>query len=591
MGGLGEGFIPEMGGGGFEGGGFVAPPMVGGGDVGGGFNWDAVPNVPTPEMQFAPPPQAGPGSEPTAPPPPQPTPPPASSQLDRAREAIARIESRGSGDYNAMGPRTRTGDQAHGRYQVMGNNVGPWTQQHFGQRLTPEQFRANPAAQDAVFNGQFGSYLNRYGNPQDAASAWFTGQPLAIGGNRTDATPGGYRGISGNTYVDRFMAGMNRPAQFAGPGAPGSPAPLTHPPMAAGNHTLQGITGFGPPTAPFSPPPGAPQPPPLTPPPNFQTSVGRGVGMGGEAPPNSLPPVPSIAPPAASADKGSMQTVPPRGGDLPPLPPHLQGINMRPNGAPIPYADGTFPGDHSRPAFSPPPLDTGPHDFTSAPPAPNSQYPSWQQGNTTFAPAPEGRNPPWQGGPNQPMIPPQGTFAPGGPGAPAARFTQPPLPPNNIVPAQDATSLANIDGRSIARPPSGPASYADLNAVMGRNLGGRPADTSTILDQMNLPPQTTTPSTAPPTGNNGTQYAMDDPSRQFPGKTWQQRLADASRGAVGVGNAFNRARPPSVAIASSDAPDLSKLLQGQRPPNKPSTNFFGEPRRVAGRRRPDSVFT
>ena len=111
--------------------------------------------------------------------------------------AIKSIESSG-GNYGLVGPRTRNGDRAYGAFQVMGNNIPGWTQKHFGTALTPDQFLQNKDAQDAVFNGEFGSYVQKYGNPQDAASAWFTGRPLAQGGRSSD----GY--ITGNQYVDKF---------------------------------------------------------------------------------------------------------------------------------------------------------------------------------------------------------------------------------------------------------------------------------------------------------------------------------------------------------------------------------------------------
>lgn len=127
------------------------------------------------------------------------------SDLDRAMASIARIES--GGRYDLLGPVTRTGDRAYGRYQVMGANVGPWTRQHLGRALTPQEFLADQAAQDAVFRGQFGSYLTRYGNPSDAASMWFTGRPYSVGQTRSDTIPGVHRGLTGAQYVSRFLAG------------------------------------------------------------------------------------------------------------------------------------------------------------------------------------------------------------------------------------------------------------------------------------------------------------------------------------------------------------------------------------------------
>lgn len=113
------------------------------------------------------------------------------------QNAIASIESAGSGGYSAVGPTTAKGNKAYGKYQVMDFNIGPWTEKWYGRRLTPEEFLADPAAQDAVFNGEFGSYVQRYGNPQDAASVWFSGRPLS-GNTSSD----GYTSVP--DYVSRF---------------------------------------------------------------------------------------------------------------------------------------------------------------------------------------------------------------------------------------------------------------------------------------------------------------------------------------------------------------------------------------------------
>jgi hypothetical protein len=116
--------------------------------------------------------------------------------------SIASIESGGA--YDKLGPYTNKGDRAYGKYQVMGENIPEWTNTHLGKRMSPEEFLANPEAQDKVFQSQFGSYVDRFGNPQDAASAWFTGQPLSRGANRKDVL-----GTSGQSYVDKFNAGLS----------------------------------------------------------------------------------------------------------------------------------------------------------------------------------------------------------------------------------------------------------------------------------------------------------------------------------------------------------------------------------------------
>jgi hypothetical protein len=119
--------------------------------------------------------------------------------------AIASIESAGSGDYSALGPITAKGNRAYGRYQIMDFNIGPWTEKYLGRRLTPEEFLASKEAQDAVFAGEFGGNVEKYGNPQDAASVWFTGKPVATGGNRKDIL-----GTTGSGYVNKFNEALGQ---------------------------------------------------------------------------------------------------------------------------------------------------------------------------------------------------------------------------------------------------------------------------------------------------------------------------------------------------------------------------------------------
>jgi hypothetical protein len=128
-----------------------------------------------------------------------------------ARDAIAAIESQGSGDYSALGPVTKGGDRAYGRYQVMGSNIGPWTQQALGRSMSPQEFLASPDAQNKVFDTVFGGYLQKHG-PQDAASMWFTGKPLAQGAGLSDVN-----GMTGQRYADRFASVY---------GGGGQPAPV-----------------------------------------------------------------------------------------------------------------------------------------------------------------------------------------------------------------------------------------------------------------------------------------------------------------------------------------------------------------------------
>lgn len=122
------------------------------------------------------------------------------------RGAIAAIES-GSvkGNYSALGVLTDSGDRALGKYQVMGANVSSWTKEALGSSLTKSQFLASPSAQDAVFDQQFGKSISKFGNPQDAASVWFTGRPQSGGGSSKDIL-----GTSGNVYVEKFNAQLEK---------------------------------------------------------------------------------------------------------------------------------------------------------------------------------------------------------------------------------------------------------------------------------------------------------------------------------------------------------------------------------------------
>lgn len=117
-------------------------------------------------------------------------------------KSIANIES--GGKYDLLGPVTRTGDRAHGKYQVMGANIGPWTKEVLGQELTPQQFLANPQAQEQVFNKKFGSYVDKYG-PEGAARAWFAGE-----GGMNDMGRRDQLGTSVADYSRKFQAGMGQ---------------------------------------------------------------------------------------------------------------------------------------------------------------------------------------------------------------------------------------------------------------------------------------------------------------------------------------------------------------------------------------------
>lgn len=77
---------------------------------------------------------------------------------------------------------------AHGAYQVMRANIGPWTKEALGRAYTPAEFLASPQAQDKVAAFRLERDMRKYGSWESAASVWFSGQPdpnkkLSDGGN------------------------------------------------------------------------------------------------------------------------------------------------------------------------------------------------------------------------------------------------------------------------------------------------------------------------------------------------------------------------------------------------------------------------
>ena len=117
-------------------------------------------------------------------------------------DAIAAVESRGSGDYAAIGPVVKkgmySGQRAYGRYQVMEGNIGPWTRAALGKTLTKEEFLSSEAAQDQVAAKQLQASKDKFGTWEDAASVWFSGRPVKSAGNASD----GYTTVP--QYISKF---------------------------------------------------------------------------------------------------------------------------------------------------------------------------------------------------------------------------------------------------------------------------------------------------------------------------------------------------------------------------------------------------
>lgn len=117
------------------------------------------------------------------------------SYLGKVMNALAGQES--GGDYsvvNSIG--------ARGKYQVMTANVGTWSQQILGRRITPAEFSASPDLQERIVRGIFGGYVSKYGL-RGALAAWYSGKP----GRESD-----YSSVRGGpsvgAYVDQVIARM-----------------------------------------------------------------------------------------------------------------------------------------------------------------------------------------------------------------------------------------------------------------------------------------------------------------------------------------------------------------------------------------------
>lgn len=129
------------------------------------------------------------------------------------RDAIASIESAGSGDYSAVGPTNPKLGRALGRYQIMEANIGPWSQEALGRAVTPDEFLANPQLQDAIFDKKFGSYVEQFG-PEGAAQAWFAG-PGGVGKVDRKDVLGTNVGEYGSRFLNALGSGGGTPAAEA----------------------------------------------------------------------------------------------------------------------------------------------------------------------------------------------------------------------------------------------------------------------------------------------------------------------------------------------------------------------------------------
>lgn len=123
------------------------------------------------------------------------------SSVDDIMERISSVES--GGRYDALGPEVTSGmyagERALGKYQIMPGNLPEWSKEALGREVTSDEFLANPEIQDAITRHQMQKNLEKYGNPDDVASVWFTGRPVDQAQGAKDVT-----GTDVNEYVRRF---------------------------------------------------------------------------------------------------------------------------------------------------------------------------------------------------------------------------------------------------------------------------------------------------------------------------------------------------------------------------------------------------
>jgi cell wall-associated NlpC family hydrolase len=90
--------------------------------------------------------------------------------FDSFFNAIAQQES--GGNYGAVNSRTG----ASGKFQIMPANIGPWSQQYLGRRISVGQFRSSPQLQEQLARAVLQDYYSKWG-ARGAASAWYSGSP------------------------------------------------------------------------------------------------------------------------------------------------------------------------------------------------------------------------------------------------------------------------------------------------------------------------------------------------------------------------------------------------------------------------------
>lgn len=110
--------------------------------------------------------------------------------------AIAKQES--GGKYDAIGPVTKSGARALGKYQVMETNLPEWSQKALGREVTPDEFIKSPDLQEQIVQYKWGEIRQKH-SPSDAAKVWFGGEGALSNSTAKDVT-----GTTVQQYADAF---------------------------------------------------------------------------------------------------------------------------------------------------------------------------------------------------------------------------------------------------------------------------------------------------------------------------------------------------------------------------------------------------
>jgi len=97
------------------------------------------------------------------------------------------------------------GDNALGKYQIMGKNIPSWSKEALGYEVSKTTFLNSPELQNKIAQYKMAIYYNKYGTKEDVMSMWFTGKPYAKTSGESDVT-----GTSVGGYVEGISSIYNR---------------------------------------------------------------------------------------------------------------------------------------------------------------------------------------------------------------------------------------------------------------------------------------------------------------------------------------------------------------------------------------------